>query len=328
MSPVADGQAVSAAITNPAFLDAQVDDTAAGKISFANSDAVSGGTITNVQRNVNQLHSFLGSSPNGVYNALPSWSSNDVGASTDSVKVRADNLSAEFNPTTGHKHTGAAGDAPKIPLAGLGALTTKGDLLTFNGSVHVVQSVGANGTALIADSTTSTGLRFALISALAYQETPAGTVNGVNDTFGPLTQTPSDSNSILVMVDMIPVPKTGWSLSGLNIVFASGYIPTTDQSVYVYYLYGGSGGGGGGGGGGVTPHTEYRTLTSGEASAKQITLASAPVSAGEVQLDVIGGGPQFYTDDFTVAGAVLSWSGLGLDGVLVTGDKLRVYYWT
>lgn len=71
---------------------------------------------------------------------------------------------------------------------------------------------------------------------------------------------------------------------------------------------------------------EYRTISAGEATAKQITLVNTPVTAGEVCLDVIGVGPQFYGDDFTVSGTTLTWNGLGLDGILANGDKIRVTY--
>jgi prefoldin subunit 5 len=71
---------------------------------------------------------------------------------------------------------------------------------------------------------------------------------------------------------------------------------------------------------------EYRTITAGEEAAKQLTLAEAPTTATEVALDVRGGGAQFYTNDFTVSGSVLTWSGLGLDGLLVENDKVRIIY--
>jgi hypothetical protein len=71
---------------------------------------------------------------------------------------------------------------------------------------------------------------------------------------------------------------------------------------------------------------EYRTITSGEATAKQLTLAVEPLTADEVMLDVKGGAIQFLGDDFTVTGDILDWDGLGLDGILVAGDKLRIAY--
>jgi hypothetical protein len=75
-----------------------------------------------------------------------------------------------------------------------------------------------------------------------------------------------------------------------------------------------------------TRNVEYYTLTAPQAAAEQITLGGTPDTASKVILDVIGGTSQEFGVDYTVSGDVLSWSGLGLDGVLVDGDKLRVIY--
>jgi hypothetical protein len=69
---------------------------------------------------------------------------------------------------------------------------------------------------------------------------------------------------------------------------------------------------------------EYRTLTGGEITAKQLTLAFTPASA--VIFDVITGVAQQETVDFSVTGNIISWSGLALDGVLTAGDVLRLQY--
>ena len=71
---------------------------------------------------------------------------------------------------------------------------------------------------------------------------------------------------------------------------------------------------------------EYRTISAGEFAAKQLTLSLTPFVAGEVAFDISGGTSQFYGDDFTVSGAVVDWTGLALDGVLVAGDKVRFIY--
>lgn len=123
---IVDGQAVSAAVTNPAFLDANADDTATGKISFANTDPPSGATVTNVQREVNSLDSFTGRAAGSVYNALPSWTNNDVGLSTDDLKTRADNLTATFDSVSGHTHDGSAGEGGPIAGSSLTSVPLRG----------------------------------------------------------------------------------------------------------------------------------------------------------------------------------------------------------
>lgn len=158
---------------------------------------------------------------------------------------------------------------------------------------------------------------------LGFQE-DIGTGNGATTSFGPLTNTAIDEDSVLVFIDGVAQDKADWSLSGSNIVF--GTAPATDQLIYVYYLYNG------------TPpppfvpsgveQLEFRTISGGEAAAKALTLVATPASALKVMVDVIGGTAQEYTVDYTVSGATLDWNGLGLDGVLAAGDKLRIHYWS
>lgn len=76
---------------------------------------------------------------------------------------------------------------------------------------------------------------------------------------------------------------------------------------------------------------EYVTLSGTDITNKYYDLAHVPKTAAKTKLAVKGSGPLFYTDDFTVItdGSVikrLNWSTLGLDGVLIAGDKLQVCY--
>lgn len=159
-------------------------------------------------------------------------------------------------------------------------------------------------------------------TTVGYYETPAGAINGSNDTFGPLTFVPADANSIMVYVDGVALRPTEFSLSGLNIILTTP--PVLGQFVDVFYLTAGT----------LAPpptisgvfKVEYRTLTLGEETADALTLAHSPVAPTEVMVDVVGGTVAFYGDDFNVSGSTLSWNGLGLDGLLAAGDKLRIAY--
>lgn len=76
MAPVFNGQPVDEDVTNPAFLDAQVDDFAVGKIGFQNTDVISGGFIFNIQRAVNSLFDTTGATEttNGTnYPGVPAF---------------------------------------------------------------------------------------------------------------------------------------------------------------------------------------------------------------------------------------------------------------
>lgn len=71
---------------------------------------------------------------------------------------------------------------------------------------------------------------------------------------------------------------------------------------------------------------EY-TLSPTDITNKFVTLSVTPAHPTLTVLNVIGGPVQSYTSDFTVSGSTLSWSGLFLDGVLVSGDKLIVQFY-
>lgn len=180
-------------------------------------------------------------------------------------------------------------------------------IIFFNDSTHWTMVGGGGGGA-----------------GVGYQETPSGVTNGINASFGPLTYLPTDTNSVAVYVDGVAqVLGTEFIVTGSTITFQPGFIPSTGQSIYAFYLTQGN------------PSlpimsgqfkTEYRTVTAGEDLAKALVLSGLPSTPTEVILDVISGGPQFYGDDFTVSGSTLSWSGLGLDGLLLAGDKVRISY--
>ena len=75
---------------------------------------------------------------------------------------------------------------------------------------------------------------------------------------------------------------------------------------------------------------ETFVLDATDISNKYIVLTAAPATASSTRVEVKGLDPKFYGDDFTMTtddgGKRLSWSGLGLDGVLIVGDKLNVIY--
>lgn len=497
-SGVAPGSPVSAANTNQAFIDANGDDATVGKLGLLNTDPVSGASVTNLQTEVNSNCSYTGKNINSLKDVTPTWIHNDVGSASDTLRDRADGLTLKFNPSTGHKHTGAAGDAPQVSApdiantvltgkyvqgtnltSGTGSslsvtiqLTseipssnqftkgvvvnnpqnytflknTNGDQIedafgnevygrvtfsggnwtlsyfslvtgtetayTFPSSITIewfyqklfnpisdapvysdltnipssnatadivdasetiagkvalanaggsdvsgsagvkgtstraaklnhthlgVRSVGIYGTALqlFGDmlleagnsiTLTNTGQRIKIEAngGIGYQEAPAGPVNGVNTTFGPLAHTPSSIESCIVFVDGLPVNKAGWTLTGTSIIFSAPYIPVSGQDVYVWYFASGS----------PTPppvvtgtwQTEFRTISPTESSTKIIVLAFTPATPGQVMVDIIGGTAQEFNVDYTIVANEFRWNGYVLDGLLAQGDRLRIGY--
>jgi len=74
---------------------------------------------------------------------------------------------------------------------------------------------------------------------------------------------------------------------------------------------------------------ETFTLTGTDITNKYVTLANVPGAATSVVLMVKGAPSQQYADDFQMDGSNtdrLTWSALGLDGILESGDKFTVTY--
>lgn len=71
---------------------------------------------------------------------------------------------------------------------------------------------------------------------------------------------------------------------------------------------------------------ESFTLNATDITNKYVTLASPPSPATSVAIYPVGGSIQFYGDDYTVSGSQVGWNGLGLDGLLASGDKLVITY--
>lgn len=499
--PVINGQAVSAEITNPAFLDAQVDDTAAGVIGFVNTNVASGSSVDNIQREANSLNSFVGSTLNSAKDQKPSYTNNQGFTVNDDLKTRLDSVSGKFNDSTGHGHTGTPGDGPQIQSDQIASVTLRGyfiqavDLvgvtgystdvssqftsatpsnnsvtlgvvvnnpvnrvilrhsdgtnvndpivdafgnqvygrLTYStgvwtltyyvlivdvetaysmptegvrwyyqqlfnpihnspvyselaitpsdnaaatipyatstiegkvllanaapGAIASTGSVGTStrvslqdhtheglhslgisgsGTTIKGDAILEGGLGVSLTLAgqkitintgsIAYQETPAGLVNGSNLTFGPLSYVPSSQSSILVMLDGLPVDASLWNLVGYSIVFTAGNAPQLGQSVYCFYL---------GGGTAITPptptgilKTDFITITGTDITNGYFVLSATPADASSVLIDHIGGTAQQYLIDYTIASNQVNFTGLGMNTFLVAGSKIRVHYIT
>lgn len=72
--------------------------------------------------------------------------------------------------------------------------------------------------------------------------------------------------------------------------------------------------------------TDRFTLTNTDITNRYVILSHTPTSALSTTLTVIGGISQDYTVDYVVIGNMLTWSGLGLDGLLSSGDELLAQY--
>jgi hypothetical protein len=144
MGGVINGQSVSAEVTNPAFIEKNANDAMPFKLDMIDTDPVSGPSLINHQRNTNSIMSFIGSVANGIYNLLPTWLTSNRGLSTDNLFQRISAIDTAFHPTTGHYHTGAAGDGPQVSGLSLSNVNNAGfvqqgvDIVGVTGSSSIV----------------------------------------------------------------------------------------------------------------------------------------------------------------------------------------------
>jgi hypothetical protein len=115
---VSNGQKVDQTVTNAAFLSRLQDSDTIGKQGFLNTDVESGADILNIQRAVNETFDAVGMTGEGDA-TRKNYSTNNILANGDSHKVALGKVDAKFDPTSGHKHKGIAGDGPKIDAADL-----------------------------------------------------------------------------------------------------------------------------------------------------------------------------------------------------------------
>lgn len=68
------------------------------------------------------------------------------------------------------------------------------------------------------------------------------------------------------------------------------------------------------------------TLTQTDIDNKYITLNITPIVPESLTVSPVGGPEQLYGIDYEITGNILSWDGLGLDGILDNTDKLIIRY--
>lgn len=157
---VLNGQPVSAPITNPAFINKNINDTMPNILGFTNPE---GPSISDIQAAANRLYTATGASESQSgtnYNATPGTITNGVNYQTS-----LQTLAGKFAPATGHFHTGADGDGPildvVLSLAVTGATPQIGDIVLipgtgiimtqpFTGQIMIAASAGGGGVGSLA----------------------------------------------------------------------------------------------------------------------------------------------------------------------------------
>lgn len=140
MAGINDGQPVDATNSNPAWIASNGDGFTVGKLDLQNVDpGISGPFVTNVQRNINSVGSFLGWVVNSVYNVLPTWATSNWGTGSDNIFQRVEALDTAFDSTTGHNHDGSPGSGGQI------SATVLANLNYYTAQFQVFSVLGATG---------------------------------------------------------------------------------------------------------------------------------------------------------------------------------------
>lgn len=142
------GQDADAPRFNSGSMDREVNTDTVGNVGLLSTDPLAGSTIGTsvgadggIQRLLNALSFALGIPVTAVYNYVIAWSTNVVGSSTDSAKLRIENLTNKFLGTPGlsHAHSGVPGQGEKI------SATNLLDINNFFGLRQITSITGATG---------------------------------------------------------------------------------------------------------------------------------------------------------------------------------------
>ena len=311
------------ALLNQTFLDKTIDDLKRGKFSLYKTATNEVGFVDDVQNYLNEIADTTGQIFEGDVDRK-NYSSNNFIADGDNRKVAIEKLDI----------------AVKFNLDEISDLNTAFANYLQNGSFKIRGYISdnayesANGAPLggeIYYNQTTGSIRFynnidaqwgdVGKKVLGVQEVPIGIVNGVNTSFD-ISTMPINDEAMNVFLNGVLVPKSDYSFSSPTITFTTA--PSLGQKVYISYLSEGnpstpviSAG---------TNNVFYYEVTAGDIIAKSFTLPSIPVTAGHVLADVIGGTTLQYGSDFTIASDQFDWDGLSLDGLISSGDIIRVQY--
>jgi len=93
---VSNGNDATSTVFNNAFVSKTTNSSMAGQLSLANTATESGATVSNIQRELNSIASFMGKATNQAASASPTWTTSAVGASANDLFDRVDAISQRF----------------------------------------------------------------------------------------------------------------------------------------------------------------------------------------------------------------------------------------
>ncbi len=259
---VLDGEPVSQAITNPAFINKNQDDVMPNVLGFDNPG--SGTAIDNIQEAINTLWTTTGATETvagTVYDAPASTIANG-----DSHELSLYLLAAKFDPATGHAHSGAAGDGGPILAASITSVPLLGYFVPGIAPITGASGTGTTITALMAGKAASySAAATGVVVTAPYNRAWIGqgaTGDGYGeplfDTSGNLIYgrvTESSGTWTMAYYSKVLGVETAYSFSSpTTLLFYAQELynplqPTPTYTPAMFMPLGGGGGSGGGGGG-------------------------------------------------------------------------------
>lgn len=321
--PIIFNSNLSSTVANNTWLDKTIDDLKKGKLGLYKVTPLESEAIEDVQNALNEIFDTVGMAGEGDPNRKIYSSTNyiiDGESHKTNIGILDQEVANNFNDIDNlytiqengeYKIKAFADDAAYMTAHGTPPYTTFTAIYynTTSGLIRYYDGVSASWKDV---GTSAVG-----------QHENIGTGNGVTVDFS-ISYLPLTEDSIIVFRNGLLVPRSEYTFSNPTITFSTA--PAAAQRIDVWMLTDGTPSVS------VTPSgtlvVEYYELLAGDITAKEITLPSTPSDPTKVLLDIIGGSAQEYGVDFSVSGTTLTWNSLGLDGVLIAGDKLRYWYFT
>jgi hypothetical protein len=304
---------LSSAIANQTFLDKTVDDVKKGVLGLYKTTIGEATSVVDLQAYLNEISLTVGITGEGDATA-GIYSSTNVISNGDDRKVAIGKLDDSLNDLRVQVDNGTI----RLKQYISDSAYESGNGAPIGGEVYYNTTTGK---ARYYDAIES-NWKVIGDQVIGIQEN-LGTGNGSNVNFA-TANLPLNTEALNVFINGLIVVKADYTYSSGIITFNTA--PSLGSVVYVSYLSNGtpaspiiSAG---------TNNVFYLSITPTNVTNKYVTLASTPLEPTKLLGDIVGGGTLEYGYDFNMVGQNFNWNGFALDGLISSGDLIRVQYFT